>query len=415
MVAEYYLQPDLPSLHKARLFYRDILGAFENKYPRLLEEKSGMLKVVHAFDDKIPLIEALLERDLLVGVILKRSSSEVQSDTAKYLQALLREHDLLLTRSDVTYANSVPIISARAKQRRFIIGDHGGYFSHTLPLLTQSFGPQLAGITEHTLNGEERTLHQFNNLALPVSYFSTARVDLKERSDREIASNIALEIVSTAEGLGKSLFSRTGHVTILLVGYGTMGLYAARMLKEIGCRAELLVTDISRKKMVFALQDGHDITESLEAALPRADMVILATNTIKGKKPVLSPYHFTLLKKDACITSMTSLDDEAEHEKLILDNIIRLIGFENGNGVYRGPAGNRFYLMQNGRPANVGLPDGGAGDSIYLVEAAGLAGAFVVAQGGHAQNAPANMLSNEDAEMIADIWLKHFYQPKPAF
>lgn len=396
---------------RARLFYRDILNAFSAKYPRLMDENIGMFKVVHAFEDKIPLIETLLEQNLLVGGIIKKSSSETQSQTAQYLQSRLLENDLFMMRSNTVYAHDIPNLSERVKGRPLIIGDHGGYFSHVLPSLCRAFGKQLIGLTEHTLNGEERTLYQHANRNMPLSYFSTARLDLKERSDREIAYNIALEITRTAEELGKPIFSNQNHVTILLIGYGTMGIHAAHMLKNIGCQAELLVTDISQKKLVFAIQDGHEITKDIESVLPSADIVILATNTIRGKSPVLLPHHFRLLKKDACLTSMTSFDDEAAHEDLVKNKIIRLIGFEGDNGVYVGPEQNTFFLMQNGRPANVGLKDGGAAESIYLVEAAGLAGAFVVAQKGILKETGTNTLSDEDAEIIASLWMKHFYQP----
>lgn len=397
---------------RARLFYHDIIRAFSQKYPRLTEEKIGMLKVLHAFEDKIPLIEALLDHDLLVGVTLKKSSSETQGKIAEYLETRLKEHDLLLLRSDTVYANAVPRVSEKVGVRPFIIGDHGGYFSHSLPSLTRTFGDQIVGITEHTLNGEERTLHQYRDKALPISYFSTARVDLKERSDREIAYNIALEVVRTAEYLGKSLFSGRANATVLMIGYGVMGLHAAKFLKDVGCRADVIVTDVSAKKLMFAVQDGYDISKDMESILPAADIIILATNVIRGKTPVLLPHHFALLKKDACITSMTSFDDEAAHDDLIRDRVIKLVGFEGDNGVYLGPDYNRFFLMQNGRPANVGLSDGGAGDSIYLVEAAGLAGAFVVAQHGGNLKGQNAALSAEDAEIISTLWMKHFYEPK---
>lgn len=401
------------SYGKARLFYKDLLNALANKYPRLIEENIGMLKVIHVFDDKIPLVDVLLDQNLLVGMVLKKSSSEIQSGTAKELEDRLNAHDLLLKRSQVLYADSAPAISARAKGRKFIIGDHGGYFAHTLSSLTKTFGEQLVGITEHTLNGEERVLHQFRDMNLPVSYFSTARIDLKDRSDRDIANNIVLEIVRTAEYLGKSLFSSKQDNTILLVGYGTMGLHAARMLKDMGCQAELVISDTSLKKVVFAVQDGYEAVNDIESVLPRADIIILATNTIKGKKPVLSAAHFAIMKKSVCISSMTSFEDEVNHEHLIRENIITLTGFEDGTGVYRGPTGKRFFLTQNGRPANVGLSDGGAGDSIYLVEAAGLAGAFAVAQRGQGrkplQSNMADTLSDEDAEIISGLWLKHFH------
>lgn len=398
---------DAVSYQRAASFYEDVITVFGARYPRLLENRIGMIKVLHAFDDKLPLVDILLKRDLLSGVVLKKSSSEAQGGVVQFLESRLAEHDILMARSDTLYANAVPSLSPRMQGRGFIIGDHGGYYAHALPSLTSVFGAQLAGITEHTLNGEERVLRQFGN-TVPVNYFSTARVDLKSRSDRDIAYAIANEIMSTADRLGQSLSNE--NATVLLVGYGTMGCFAAQKLKQIGCKAELVVTDISDKKLAFAVQDDHLIARDMDEVLTRANMVVLATDVIKGKTPVLGPRHFAMLKDGACIASMTSLDDEAGQDNLAERGIINRIGAEGPDGVYRGPAGKTFFLMRDGRPANVGLMNGGAGDSIYMVEAAGLAGAFVVAQNGSAQ-AP-RTLSDEDGDIIAGLWLKHFYNPE---
>ena len=402
------MTPDTYDTPKA--FYRAVLDVFGARYPHLFESDARLFKVLHAFEDKIPLVDALLERDLLAGVVLKKSSSETQTDVAYYLEERLREHDLLMDRSETTYGQSIPSLSRRAGEHPLIIGDHGGYYAHILPSLVQAFGPRALGITEHTLNGEERVLHQFQGASLPFGYFSTAKLDLKERSDREIAQAIAREIVRYGQDLGKDLLSRTTPPVILLDGYGQMGMFAAQELKSLGFNGELIVTDISLKKCAFAVQDGHVISHVLEDILPRADIVILATNIIRGKPAALMPAHFSLLKKGAAITSFTSLDDEADQNNLIRDGHIRLTGFEGPHGVYKGPTDEPFYLMQNGRPANVGLPDGGAGNSICLVEAAGLAGAFVVAQQAAEKSRlhpPA--LSDEDADILAGLWLQHFH------
>lgn len=390
-------------------FYGAVLDDLTDRYPAFVDKKVGMVKILHAFQDKLPMIEALTDRNMLAGVILKKSSSEIQQDTAQEIEKRLREQDLLMTRSDTIYANAVPRLSARVKDKPIIIGDHGGYYSHAISKLKQDFGSQLLGITEHTLNGERRLAPAFAASKFNIPYLSTARLDLKERSDRTIAYSIADEIVKTMDGLGRSLLSANQDLTILMIGYGVMGLHTAEKLRSLGCQSEFFVIDIQAKKLAFAVQDGHQITRDLENVLPQADIVILATDVIKGAKPVLEAHHFDMLKEGACITSMTSMDDEVDRDGLEIQGVLSRVGFEGREAVYSGPNGNRFYLMQDGRPANVGLKDGGVGDDIYMVEAAGLAGAFVVAGMASKSKRRSLFLPDQDAQIISDRWLQYFH------
>ena len=165
----------------------------------------------------------------------------------------------------------------------------------------------------------------------------------------------------------------------MLIGYGFMGMSAARHLKALGCQAQLIVTDVNAKKTAFAVQDGYEVVVDMESMLPFCDVIVLATNTIIGTKPVFEPRHFGLLKDGVCITSMTSFDDEARQVDRMNDGTIKPIGHEGCARVYQGPTGKRFTLLLDGRPTNVGLVDGGADESIHMVEAAGVAGAFVIA------------------------------------
>jgi adenosylhomocysteinase len=398
---------------QAKRFYQDVVRAFSDRFPVIRERNIGFFKVIHCFDDKLPMLEVLLEEGLLLGAILKKSSSEAQIGIAQQIESLLEKHDLLMSRSDTTYANAVPKISGKVGNRPFIVGDHGGYYAHALHQLRRRFNSQMIGITEHTLNGEERVLRQFDRLNLGFRYFSTARSDLKERSDRDIAHAIAQEIVATTASLGRSILNESAPIRILLIGYGVMGQHIGKRLSQLGNKGEVLISDISPKKIIFAVQDGHQVTRNIEDVLPSVDIVILATSAIRGKKPALEPKHFSMLKDEALITSVTSLDDEANHNELIDIGIIHRVGFERDTGVYKGPTGKIIYLANDGKPANVGLQDGGAKEGIYLVEAAGIVGGFMQAQANVEQtrrkkNLPL-VLDDEIADAISSIWLKNFH------
>lgn len=388
-------------------FYRDLIDALSLEYPRLLEDNIGLYKVFHTFEDKLPLLEVLIEKNLLVGATLKRSSSETQTDIATKMHTMLCENEIIVGQARATYSNAFLELPEIAKNREFIIGDHGGYYAPIIQHIIHNYGEKFLGMTEHTLNGEERLFQYAAQNSEHVPYLSTARVDLKSRSDKEIALAISDEIIGKINASGhKDLMSPHSKEIILLIGYGTMGMNAAHRLKDMGVNAEIIVVDSSFKKMAFATQDGFQcVTRSFEELLPFADLIIMATNVIKGEPPVLKPKHFALLKEDVCLTSMTSMDDEIRQDQLIHAGIIRPRAIDSCYGMYKGPNGNKFSLFLDGKPANVDLSDGGASESICMVEAAGIAGAFKIAEDGYDAR-----LEELDKEIISSLWLKHFHE-----
>ncbi|MEM9470141.1 MAG: NAD(P)-dependent oxidoreductase, partial [Pseudomonadota bacterium] len=386
-------------------FYSNVLDRLDQQFPELRENNTAMLKVLHAFSDKPPLVQALIDREILRGVILKKSSSEMQSPVADQIRGMLNEADVLFGRSMTTYGHSIELIRRNLGRGSVLIGDHGGYFSPILPKLSGSLGEQLVGVTEHTLNGEERfLLSNFHR----IPYLSTARYDLKERSDREICTAIAKEVIRACLNSGKDLCSSNSNDVILLIGYGMMGLNTANQLKALGCKAEIVISDVREKRMVYAVQDGFPIIRDIREFLPAVDIVLLATNMIKGRNPVLTPEDFDLMKPGALISSMTSMDDEIDFTTLKARKVLSKVGNEQDSVVYRTQNGNDIHFMLDGRPANAALADGGSSVNMTLVEAAGIAGAYVLAHC-HYQGKPApKQLPDEISEMICQEWLNIF-------
>lgn len=393
-------------------FYQALLRRLETAYPELQEQGAGMLKVLHAFSDKPPLIRALLEKDLLAGVVLKKSSHEKQSAIAIEISALLKNRDLQVDRSLTTYGSAIPMISEKFGKRPIILGDHGGYFSKSLPEIYEQFDGQLIGVTEHTLNGDVRHLR---NSYYDIPYLSTAKADLKERSDSEIAAAIAQEIISHAHSVGKDLLSPNCQEKILLIGYGVMGLHAAKKLIASGSEAEIIVSDINDERNAFALQDGFSIIQDIKNFIPHADIIVLATNVIRGLSPVLNSHDFSLMKSEVLLTSMTSMDDEVDFTSLLQSGVLQKVSDVEQTGIYSGPNGQYLQFMLDGKPANTALADGGSSVNICMVEAAGLAGGFYLAHC-HAHGIrPSATLPYEAVEIISQEWITAFTEPEPNF
>lgn len=387
-------------------YYDDLVTELFARYPAMAEKKAGIILTIHAFEEKIPMLDVLLKRGLLLGVVLKKSSSEMQPEVVAAIKARLDDEDLLIHISKTTYADGVIELSKRVKDRPFVLCDHGGYFSHILYEIKKAFGDQLLGITEHTLNGERRLLPAYNAAQLGIPFLSTARSDLKERSDRAIAHSIAEEIAGTMSTLGKPLHHSP---VVLMIGYGVMGMHCANKLHQISSNAEIFITDKNIKKMAFAVQDGFQISRHIEDVLPRADLIILATDVIKGYAPVLDARLLSLVKKDVCITSMTSLDDEMDKPSFERVGIIKPVGIVGRDSIYKGPNNNHIFFMLDGRPANVAIPEGGSKGNIHMVEAAGLAGAFCAAHSIFRRETVPVCIADYDAQRISDLFLRGFH------
>ena len=110
---------------KLKLFYHDVLDKLAERYPRFLEENMGIYKVLHTFEDKIPLVEALLEKEILLGVSFKKSSSLSQLSIATKIESLHAERGLRVQKPDSTYSEIPFHIDSIARNRKFILGDHG--------------------------------------------------------------------------------------------------------------------------------------------------------------------------------------------------------------------------------------------------------------------------------------------------
>lgn len=351
-----------------KTFYSDILDHFSKTYPALLSDKVSWIKVLHAFNDKLPLVEALSERNLITALILKQGSEKFHPDIARQLRERV---PLVLTPASILMPDNA------VQKTSFVLGDHGGTFAKSLPYLSIHFGPHLLGITEHTRNGEERIQSVMDECNLNVNFLSSARSPLKAESDKVIASSIIDQILENSNSIKN----------IHIVGYGTMGAFAVERLKEIRPDIAVTIVEANPEKVELAKQNGFNVEDRIGTSIENADVVLLATNKVNGKGSVLNPQDIFKLKTTAIVTSMTSINDE-------IDKIgLRLLKNRN------------ITIMNGGTPANTVLPDGGADMSICKVEAQGIVSAFAIAESG-AKNQTIAKLPDADLKAISDIYYR---------
>lgn len=358
-----------------KAFYSDILDHFSKTYPALLSDKVSWIKVLHAFNDKLPLVEALSERNLITALILKQGSEKFHPDIARQLRERV---PLVLTPASILMPdNAVHALSNAVQKTSFVLGDHGGNFAKSLLYLSIHFGPRLLGIIEHTRNGEERIQSVMDECNLNVNFLSSARSPLKADSDKVIASSIIDQILENSNSIKN----------IHIVGYGTMGAFAVERLKEIRPDIAVTIVEANPEKVELAKQNGFNVEDRIGTSIENADVVLLATNKVNGQGSVLNPQDIFKLKTTAIVTSMTSINDE-------IDKIgLRLLKNRN------------ITIMNGGTPANTVLPDGGADMSICKVEAQGIVSAFAIAESG-AKNQTIAKLPDADLKAISDIYYR---------
>ncbi len=363
------------SIQKIKSFYDEAIVSFLQKYPALKTESIGLVKVLHAYNNKIPLIQSLLDHDLLSGVVLKRSSSDAHPKIVKQIKSMLTEEGCALSFS----AFSPDFFSNTFKKNSFVINDHGGYFSNSLGLLTEHFEGQFLGITDHTLNGELRTQRVINQDGVTIPFFSSAQGNLKKPSDQDIACEIANNI------LGHEYVSEKSNITI--IGYGTMGRNAAQKMRA--SHNNILIYDIDIMRRREAVQDGFTVVAILDDVVAQSEVIVLATNTISDESPVLNAEQLSHLKINTVLTSMTSIDDEIDRDE-----------FKQH--------GSHIRLLYDGRSPNTVLENGGANYSICKVEASELVGAFMIANNDIPFSQYPSRIQYQDAQIIENIWQNHF-------
>lgn len=369
----FYTRMSKISIDAAEAFYGEVIETFERQYLSLNNNGFSLIKVLHAFSDKVPLVRALTSKGLLAGLTLKRSSLTFQPNIVAQIYGEIRNTDIVISPTSDFYRVQ------QIAQQPVVIGDHGGYFASTIPELLKSDSARLLGITEHTVNGQNRIEESMIASGLKIPFLSSARSEIKNHSDTKIALNIVQEIVSRPDvSINKK---------VCIVGYGTMGRAAALELTQKGF--DVHVFDTNSDRNLIAKSDNVPVSKDLQSALLSSDIIILATDTIKGHKPVLGVEEYSIIKDGAVLTSMTSIDDE-----------IDMAQFEE--------YGQHINLLYQGCAPNNVFENGGADDSIHFIEAIGIASAFEISSGRIKPREKARELSSESMAILRTIEQKYF-------
>lgn len=137
--------------------------------------------------------------------------------------------------------------------------------------------------------------------------------------------------------------------TVLVIGYGPVGQGVAEAARHFGAR--VVVAERDSERATQARFEGWRV-ESLESALPLAEVVVTAT----GAKNVVGARHWPLLKGDSILFNVGHEDGELEFDSLELELSEALPGCHQMSDGQKS-----VYLLAGGSMLNLSA---GFGDSI---------------------------------------------------
>ncbi|MGF1742276.1 hypothetical protein L4C34_14545 [Vibrio profundum] len=381
----------------------DFLKKVTDKFINKVKDQINIIMVSPSYDSDIPMVETLRNHFKIAALIPKNS-------TLIRRKYIIEKYET--TGIDVVYNINKgdlrdPIVAINFIRthipdgEKFIIMDHGGYFAPSSEEICHEFGvDQFLGFTEYTDNGHKKYEKKIR-INRPV--ISTAHSYLKEPSDREAGESVthALDhVLRDSFGLkAKSIH----QLSFGIIGFGRLGKGVAEQLRRRGV-SYIKVSDKSHKQLINAPSLGFHVS-STDDICKTCNVIISATGSA-----ALKPHHYSELKNNTLITTVTSPDDELKIDEL-LDERILVDGREKDLITsYRvSKSGKKIHLLLNGESANTLLRSGIGDPSIFLPIAAQLVANLILVNNHKTLKPFIQPISDVYEEEIAFFWNQCFY------
>jgi adenosylhomocysteinase len=201
----------------------------------------------------------------------------------------------------------------------------------------------IRGVTEETTTGVARLYQLAKKGQLPFPAINVNDSVTKSKFDNKYGCKESL-----VDGIRRGTDVMMAGKVAVVCGYGDVGKGSAASLSGAGAR--VVVTEIDPICALQAAMDGYEVT-TLEAAAPRADIVITAT----GNKDVVTLDHMRAFKDMCIVGNIGHFDNEiqvAALKNLKWTNIkpqVDMIEFADGK---------RMILLSQGRLLNLGNATG---------------------------------------------------------
>lgn len=226
-----------PDDNKVPSYYQNVIERFE--FSKRAPGKIAFVVVAHFVHTLPYFLETISSFGEVVALISK------QSGTVKTVRKTILEiyQDIIVPTLDKKNLKENKIAAEsffsnlfeqeKWKGHRFIILDHGGYFAPRINDVLKQYKDRIAGVVEHTWNGEVRYQEQLTrHHAFPFPVFSVAHSTLKGLESEAVANSIVDALtgkIFTGEGVSQTIYTLK---KIFIIGYGNIGKAVAIALKN---------------------------------------------------------------------------------------------------------------------------------------------------------------------------------------
>lgn len=202
---------------------------------------------------------------------------------------------------------------------------------------------------------------------------------------------------STFDGIFRSSTLLIAGKTVVIAGYGHVGVGVARRAKGLG--ADVIVTEVDPIKALRARMDGFRVM-SMEQAAPKGDLFITAT----GNKHVITLKHMRKMKDGAILANSGHFNVEIDVEAL--EKHAKSKKEVRPNNVCYDLDSKRIFLLAEGRLVNLAAAEGHSPEVMDMSFANQFLAVLRIVQEHESMEPKVYSVSREQDERIARIKLR---------
>ena len=209
-----------------------------------------------------------------------------------------------------------------------------------------SMANSIKGVSEETTTGVHRLydMQRTGELLFPAINVNDAVT--KSKFDNKYGCRHSL-----IDGINRATDVLIGGKVTVVCGYGDVGKGCAESLRGQGAR--VIVTEIDPICALQAAMDGYEVT-TLEAAIPRADIIITAT----GNRDVVTVNHMVAMRHQTIVGNIGHFDNEIDMAGLLSHPGVQRVPIKPQVDEFTFADGHSVIILSEGRLLNLGNATG---------------------------------------------------------
>jgi adenosylhomocysteinase len=209
-----------------------------------------------------------------------------------------------------------------------------------------SMANSIKGVSEETTTGVHRLydMQRIGELLFPAINVNDAVT--KSKFDNKYGCRHSL-----IDGINRATDVLIGGKVTVVCGYGDVGKGCAESLRGQGAR--VIVTEIDPICALQAAMDGYEVT-TLEAAIPRADIIITAT----GNRDVVTVNHMVAMRHQTIVGNIGHFDNEIDMAGLLSHPGVQRVTIKPQVDEFTFADGHSVIILSEGRLLNLGNATG---------------------------------------------------------